>query len=118
TGYISQQEKVELLQKSHLLVYPSIKEGWGISNLEANACGTPVLAADVPGLRDSVSVGESGLLYSFGDVGKMAENIVGILTDTLLREKLEEGGLKWASNFTWEKTAERFNNLLKDLFPS
>lgn len=118
TGYISQLEKVELLQKSHLLVYPSIKEGWGISNLEANACGTPVLAADVPGLRDSVSVGESGLLYPFGDVGKMAENILSILTDTLLREKLEQGGLKWASNFTWEKTAERFNNLLKDLFSS
>jgi len=117
TGYISQEEKVELLQKSHLLVYPSIKEGWGISNLEANACGTPVLAADVPGLRDSVSVGESGLLFPFSDVGKMAESILRILTDTALREKLQKGGLKWASHFTWESTAERFNNLLKDLFP-
>jgi glycosyltransferase involved in cell wall biosynthesis len=118
TGYISQEEKVELLQKSHLLVYPSIKEGWGISNLEANACGTPALAANVPGLRDSVSLGESGLLYPFGDVAKMAESILSILTDSVLREKLQQGGLRWASRFTWEKTAERFNNLLKDLFPS
>lgn len=118
TGYIPQEEKVRLLQRSHLLVYPSIKEGWGISNLEANACGTPVVAADVPGLRDSVSPGESGLLYPFGDVEKMAENILKTLTDSTLREKLEQGGRKWAMRFTWENTAERFNNLLKDLFPS
>ncbi len=47
-------------------VYPSPKEGWGISNIEAAACGTPSLASDAPGLRESVVNGRSGYLIPHG----------------------------------------------------
>ena len=48
-------------------MFPSVKEGWGISNVEASACGTPTIAADSPGLRESVIQEETGLLVPYGD---------------------------------------------------
>ncbi|MEO6865686.1 MAG: glycosyltransferase family 4 protein, partial [Gemmatimonadaceae bacterium] len=53
-GYITEREKRELLRRSWATVLASPKEGWGISNLESAACGTPVIAADSPGIRESV----------------------------------------------------------------
>ncbi len=111
-GFVSSEEKVKLLQGCHCLAYTSIKEGWGISNIEANACGTAVVAADVPGLRDSVEEGVSGLLYPYGDIKSLSKRIIEILTDNELRYKLEKGATRWASKFTWENTAFRFNELL------
>ena len=112
-GYIPLGAKVDLLRSSHCLVYPSIKEGWGLSNIEANACGTPAIAADVPGLRDSVDRNVSGLLYPYGNVEKLADNILSIITDRALRERLEQGAIRWASKFTWDQTAAKFNDVLK-----
>lgn len=115
-GFISQEAKVELLRSSHCLVYPSIKEGWGISNIEANACGTPVVAADVPGLRDSVDKGVSGLLYPYGNTDELADKIISVLTDEKLRISLEKGAVKWAGRFTWDNTALKFNDMLKSRY--
>lgn len=106
TGYVSEKEKVEWLQKAHLAIYPSLKEGWGLTNIEANACGTPVIASNVPGLKDSVVDGETGFLFEYGNINELAEKIVKVLSDEKLREKLSLGGLKWASSFSWEKAAE------------
>lgn len=116
-GYISHDDKIKLLQESHCLAYTSIKEGWGISNIEANGCGTPVVASNVPGLKDSVVDGESGLLYEYGNIDELAGKIKLILTNTALRKKLEEGALKWASKFTWDRTARLFNQVLEERYP-
>ncbi|MCP4705802.1 MAG: glycosyltransferase family 4 protein, partial [candidate division Zixibacteria bacterium] len=64
-GFVSEEKKVEYLRRSHVAVYPSLKEGWGLTNIEANACGTAVIAANSPGLRDSVKDGETGFLYEY-----------------------------------------------------
>ena len=61
-GFVSSKKKVEYLCRSHVMVYPSYREGWGLTNIEANSCGTAVVAANSPGLRDSVDDGRSGLL--------------------------------------------------------
>jgi glycosyltransferase involved in cell wall biosynthesis len=116
-GFISVEDKVRLLQESHCLAYTSVKEGWGISNIEANACGTTVVAADVDGLRDSVDNGRSGLLYRYGDIEDLAGKITSILTDDRLRKKLEEGAVKWAGRFTWDNTAAAFNSILEKRYP-
>ena len=110
-GWVSGPEKIELLSKAHVAVNPSVKEGWGITNMEANACGTPVLSADVPGLRDSVSNGVSGLLYPYGNIEHLAGSITRILTDTNLRDMLSEGAVHWASSFTWDRSAEQMLEL-------
>jgi glycosyltransferase involved in cell wall biosynthesis len=107
TGFVSQMEKLNWLRKAWVAVYPSLKEGWGLSNIEANACGTPVLASDVPGLKDSVIPGETGFLFEYGDKEKLAGLMIKIMSDSDLREKLSQGGLRWAQGFNWDKAADQ-----------
>ena len=85
----------------------SLKEGWGLTVIEANACGTPSVAADVPGLRDAVREGETGLLYPHGDIGALTERMLRLLGDEALRSHLREGALRWAATFDWEDAAKR-----------
>ncbi len=112
TGFVSQQEKVERMRRAHVAVLPSLKEGWGLTNIEANATGTTVVAADVPGLRDSVKDGSTGFLYPYGNVNQLAEKLLMILTDDQRRVRLERGGLEWADQFDWDVAAGRFETLL------
>jgi glycosyltransferase involved in cell wall biosynthesis len=112
-GFIPQAEKIAYLRRSHISIYPSLKEGWGLTNIEANACGTAVLASRVPGLKDSVDEGNSGLLFEFGDIEGFAAFAVKMLTDETYRKGLEMGGLRWAANFSWEKTARATEDILK-----
>lgn len=107
TGFVPQKEKVEWLRKAWVAIYPSLKEGWGLTNIEANACGTPVLASDVPGLRDSVMTGETGLLFEYGNIEGLARLIVKVMSDSGLRESLSRGGLRWAQEFSWDKAADQ-----------
>ena len=107
TGFVSSAEKLTHLRRSHVSVYPSPKEGWGITIIEANACGTPVVAANVPGLRDSVSHGKSGLLYQYGNIDELAQRVVQVLRDKPLCQSLTQGALEWASRFTWDDCARR-----------
>jgi glycosyltransferase involved in cell wall biosynthesis len=92
-----------------------MKEGWGITTIEANACGTPVIAADVPGLRDSVADGKSGLLYPFADVDQLARTIARLLDDHRLRDRLSRGAIEWAWRFSWEESANRMLELCQEV---
>lgn len=111
TGFVTQEEKVDYLRRSHVLVNPSSKEGWGLTNIEANACGTVTVASNVDGLRDSVKDGESGILFPYGDYREMARNIIQLLTDTVYRTHMEKTALAWAARFTWDRTAEETRTL-------
>ncbi|KAA3633846.1 MAG: glycosyltransferase, partial [Calditrichaeota bacterium] len=113
TGYVSTEEKVERLRKSHVAVLPSLKEGWGLTNIEANSVGTTVVAANSPGLRDSVKDNETGFLYEYGNVNELSEKLISVLTDEILRKRLEQGGLEWAERFNWDNAAQKFNKLIE-----
>jgi len=115
TGYVEEGRKVELLERSHVVVNPSPKEGWGLTNIEANACGTPVIASDAPGLRDSVINGQTGLLFEYGNIRDLAEKILLILGNRELREKFSKGALSWASGFSWDASAAEMLNLLNQI---
>ena len=106
TGFVSEEEKLRLLQKLWVVVNPSMKEGWGIVNVEANACGTPAVAADSPGLRDSVVNRETGELYPYGDIAALSERLIRILCDNELRDRYRSNALTFAQSLTWEKTAQ------------
>jgi glycosyltransferase involved in cell wall biosynthesis len=112
TGFVDQSEKVRRLQKAWVAVYPSLKEGWGLTNIEANACGTPVIASNVPGLKDSVVPGKTGLLFEYGDVPKLSECLIRILSDKDYREQLTQGGLSWAKRFDWDEAATKTLELI------
>jgi glycosyltransferase involved in cell wall biosynthesis len=105
-GFISEEEKVHLLRRAWASTLASPKEGWGISNLEAAACGTPVIAANSPGIRESVIDGETGFLVPQGDVEAMAAAMRGIVESRNLVDVLGNAGRRFAEAFTWERSAK------------
>jgi glycosyltransferase involved in cell wall biosynthesis len=106
-GHVPEDVKVDWLQQMWFGVTMSSKEGWGLTVLEANACGTPVIAADVPGLRDAVKDGVTGVLTPFGDRETLAARIVALLSDDARRTRLSEGALAWAGEFNWDTAARQ-----------
>jgi glycosyltransferase involved in cell wall biosynthesis len=106
-GFLPRAEKVRLLQEAWVLVQPSPKEGWGLTVVEAGACGTAVVAADSPGLRDSVRRDETGLLVPYGDTAALAAALTRALRDAPLRRRLESAGRAWAARFRWPECASR-----------
>jgi glycosyltransferase involved in cell wall biosynthesis len=101
-GFVSEEQKVELYGKAKVVVNSSLKEGWGLTSIEANACGTPVVATDVPGLCDSVRSGETGFLVPFGDVDGFVKSMRVVLTDASKAEAMSTHALAWAARHTWE----------------
>jgi glycosyltransferase involved in cell wall biosynthesis len=113
TGFITTEQKVDLYRRAQVVVNPSAKEGWGLTVIEANACGTPVVAAEVPGLRESVIHGETGLLYPHSDVAALSRAILRLLKDKELREKLGARSMDWAKEFTWQKATEKVEAVME-----
>lgn len=109
-GYVSEEKKVELLQKSWVYVTPSSVEGWGLGILEANACGTPAIGFNVPGVKEAIVNNDSGLLVC--DEDGLVNACVKILTDYRLRRHLEEGAIKRASGFDWNDSTKELLRLL------
>jgi len=107
TGFLPLADKVRRVSEAWVLVQPSPKEGWGLTVVEAGACGTAVVAADSPGLRDSVRRDETGLLVPFGGDAALADALARVLGDTALRVRLAEAGRAWAARFTWPDCARR-----------
>jgi glycosyltransferase involved in cell wall biosynthesis len=104
-GRISEDEKLRLLRRAWALVFTSPKEGWGITNLEAAACGTAVIASDSPGIRESVRHAETGFLVPHGDVEALAASMSRIASDRPLVERLGTQARSFATTFTWERAA-------------
>lgn len=107
-GSLKEEEKEFYLAKSWVYAIASVKEGWGISVIEANTYGLPVVAYDVPGIRDSVKAGYSGLMINDGNLIELSLAIKKLLTNDELREKLSENAREWASRFDWQLSASNF----------
>ena len=116
-GYVSEEEKAELLSKAWLFVTMPMKEGWGITVLEANAMGTPAIGSDVAGLRDSIRNNEIGLLTPYGKPDKLAEKISMLIKNKSELQRLSENAKKWADKFTWDASAEHFLKKIIEWFP-
>lgn len=110
---ISDQEKVQLLQSAWVHITPSTREGWGLTTIEAAACGVPAIAYDVPGLRDAIIKDQTGFLVPYGDVETLAKTALKTLTDYDLRETLSRNAIKWSSQFSWNQTATETIQVVK-----
>jgi len=106
-GFISDEDKITLLSKTHIVVNTSLKEGWGITNIEANACGTPVISANSPGLRDSVKSGLSGELYEYGNINQLSEILIKYLSNKKILDEVSYGAVEWAKEFSWDNSADK-----------
>jgi len=113
-GFVSEEEKVRILQSTWINVYPSPKEGWGITNVEAAACGTPSVASDSEGLRESVLDGETGFLVPHRDATAWVSALRRLVEEDGLRARMGDGALRHASGFTWEATTQEFEDILQE----
>lgn len=113
-GFVPDEAKHELLSRSWVHALTSPKEGWGITSIEASACGTPTVASDSPGLRETVRHGETGLLVPHGDV----EAIAAALEEALEpgnRDRMGRAARDMAQRYSWEGVTDTFEDLLRGL---
>jgi glycosyltransferase involved in cell wall biosynthesis len=112
-GTVTEEEKIRLYQEAWVFVNPSLIEGWGITTIEANACGTPVVASNVAGLRDAVHNPHSGFLVPYGDVNEFTNTTLNLLTHRKLRQTMSAEAISWAKMYDWEKSATIFETLIE-----
>lgn len=110
---VSDKDKAKLYSESWVTLQPSIIEGWGITVIESNASGTPVIASNVKGLRDSVVQGETGILVTPEHISHLAEAMTTLIKNKPLRDKLSLQAKKWSKQFDWEMSFEKFDSLLE-----
>jgi glycosyltransferase involved in cell wall biosynthesis len=103
---LNNDQRRELIRHAWVLVNPSIREGFGLNIIEANALGVPCIAYDVGGLRDSVLNGKTGLLVPSGRIDLLAQAIIRVFSDDDLRKRFSEEGLVYSRSFSWEQAAE------------
>jgi glycosyltransferase involved in cell wall biosynthesis len=106
TGFVRDEERDALLARARVCACASAKEGWGLTVIESNAVGTPNVATDAPGLRDSVRHGETGYLVPPGDVEGFAARIGALLEDDALAARMSQAALAWSRRFDWERAAQ------------
>ncbi|MCB1162519.1 glycosyltransferase family 4 protein [bacterium] len=111
-GHLPLPAMVDLLYRCHLFLNASPKEGWGLTVIEAGACGVPCVAANSPGLRESVQDGVTGVLVPYGDVDAMARASLALLRDEPRRAAMGEAAAVRARGFRWDQTAADAEALL------
>ena len=104
---VHQQRLADFYRAADLTVVPSYTESFGLVAVESQACGTPVVAASVGGLRTAVADGVSGVLVPGHDPNDYAAAIAGLIRRPDLRDALARGAVRHASGFGWEVTADR-----------
>ncbi len=114
-GRIDETEKIALLRRAWATLFASPKEGWGITNLEAAASGTPVIASNSPGIRESVRHGETGFLVPHGDVAAMAAHMRNLSGERTLVEHLGIAARRFAEGFTWQRAADETGAHLREV---
>jgi glycosyltransferase involved in cell wall biosynthesis len=113
-GRVSTEIKSELLSKAHITLVPATREGWGLVVTESNAVGTPVIAYNVPGLRDSVKDGETGVLVRENSPASLASSAIYLLKDRSLLEQFSLNALSYSRQFSWDTTTEVFDKIIKE----
>ncbi len=115
-GKVTEEEKAFLFTQSWVALHPSEVEGWGITNIEANICGTPVIASDVPGLRDSVIQNQTGILVPLRNVAALSQAIDNVISHSRLRMALSRKATKWGLNFSWDRSSHMGMRLVNYFF--
>lgn len=113
-GFVNEEKKFKLLRRAHILIHPSRREGWGQVVIEAAAMGTPTVGYRVAGLRNSILDGKTGLLSEV-NIDDLTNKIIGLANDNKLYEKFQNNCIKWARQFTWNKSTEQSIRLVKQL---
>ena len=114
--YLGKPDKetlVKIYNAADILLAPSLYEGFGMTILEAMACGTPAIASNVASLPEVA--GDAGMLVNPMNIQEIIEAVCRLRNDPELYQKLIDKGLNRAKLFTWEKTAEQVANIYSNL---
>jgi len=102
---IDQDELLQCYSDSDVIVLPSRNEGWGLSLMEAMACGKPTVATKVGGIPELVRDGIDGVLVDSGDTAGLAKAITDLLRDGDMRSRMGAAGRERVAGFSWAETA-------------
>lgn len=111
-GKVSDNEKLALMGKAHILLHASVKEGWGLVVLEAASQGTPSVVYNVAGLKDSVKDQQTGIVLKENSPYEMAKQTLQLYEDKKLYKKYQENGLAWVKSLTWKQVTKESEKLL------
>ncbi len=111
-GKVSTVDKIRLLQRSHVIMQTSLKEGWGLTVTEAASQGTPAVAYNVDGLRDSIKDGETGIITDQNPKA-LAAGIKQLLTDEELYARIRNAAWQWSKKITFDQSYKDFKKVLE-----
>lgn len=115
-GYVSEDKKNKFLARSHLLISPSIREGWGLVIIEAARVATPSIGYNVAGLRDSIVDGRTGILTKKNTPEEMAEEVVILMNDQNKYLWMSRNAQKWSKEFSWANSVKQSLVLIKKIY--
>ncbi len=114
-GYVNEAKKINLMQKAHFLIHTSVKEGFGLTVLEANSQGTPVMAFNSHGLKDIIQDGINGYRVTKGYTKELAEKIIALYHDQPNYDKLAKSSIAFSKKFSWKKATKESTKLINKL---
>jgi glycosyltransferase involved in cell wall biosynthesis len=114
-GFVSEEKKLELMSRSHCLLFPSLREGWGLIVTEAAAVGTPSIGFDSPGIRDALKKGEAGYLCESNTIVDLVKLMKSVIEDENKYRHMREAAYKFSLNFHWDNTKNEFTKFIEQL---
>lgn len=113
-GFVGEEKKFELLSKAHILINPSIREGWGLVIIEAAAVRTPAVGYDVVGLKDSIINGRTGILAA-PNPDSVAKAALSLLSNKEKYSRISRNAIIWSKEFSWEKAVKMSLRLIVNI---
>ncbi|MDO8658373.1 MAG: glycosyltransferase family 4 protein, partial [Candidatus Levybacteria bacterium] len=117
-NYVAEEKKFDLLKRAWILINPSVKEGWGLTVMEAASQGTPTIAYDTSGLRDSILNDKTGLLAHSKTPDALAKKTAMLLGNPLLYNTLSKNAIEWSRNFNWRDSVKKSLALINNIYES
>lgn len=114
-GFVPEKLKFQLLARSHILINPSAREGWGLVVLEGSAMGTPTIGYNVPGLRDSIVDKQTGILCTNNTPKDLSSNVTLLLSRKTYFHEMCLNAIKWSKSFSWEKSTNKSTKLINQI---
>jgi glycosyltransferase involved in cell wall biosynthesis len=115
-GYLHKEKLVQALQESDIFVYPSLYDGFPAPPLQAMACGAALVTTAVEGVLEYAREGENCLLCPPGQAPAMREQVLRLVRDAELRQRLQSNGSQTAQGYSVERSAGQLLEFLKEVY--
>lgn len=115
-GEVTEKDLPAIIGSATAFVMPSLYEGFGLPALEALACGTPVACSDISALREVCE--QAACYFDPTSPDAIAQALVSVISDDIVRSRIRQAGLERARNFTWQKAAQKTLDVYREAIES